>query len=90
VENRLCTRIFSKFSRSFASNRNTSLPDAIIEVITNGHGEKVQQAVEKIPHDVVVNNTSKETRVQPHFGSFNIAPKDTEEYRDGRFRTAAG
>ena len=43
------------------------------QVITNGHGEKVQRAIEKIPGDVIINNTSKETKVQPHFGSFNIA-----------------
>jgi hypothetical protein len=55
-------------------------PETMIEVITNGHGDKVNAAIEKIPSDVVISNTSKETKVQPTFGSFNVAPKDRTEY----------
>jgi radical SAM family protein len=66
--------------------RDESSPTTMIEVITNGHGEKVQRAIERIPADVVVNNTSKETKVQPHFGSFNIAPKDVPSYGGADFR----
>jgi hypothetical protein len=66
--------------------RDQHSPETTIEVITNGHGDKVNAAIEKIPADVMINNTSKETKVQPHFGSFNIAPMDVPEYRDADFR----
>lgn len=66
--------------------RDESSPETMIEVITNGHGDKVQRAIEKIPGDVVINNTSKETKVQPHFGSFNVAPKDVPSYSGADFK----
>jgi hypothetical protein len=66
--------------------RDEHSPGTIIEVITNGHGDKVNRAIAKIPSDVVINNTSKETKVQPHFGSFNVAPEDVPDYEDADYR----
>jgi hypothetical protein len=66
--------------------RDQHSPDTVIEVITNGHGDKVNAAIARIPADVAINNTSKETKVQPHFGSFNIAPKDVPSYADADYR----
>jgi hypothetical protein len=77
---------FFKILDVLRAYRNQDCPETVIEVITNGHGDKVQRAIAKIPDDVVINNTSKETKLQPHFGSFNIAPKDTAEYKDADFR----
>jgi len=65
--------------------RDRHSPGTLIEVVTNGHGDKVNAAIAKIPSDVYVNNTSKETKVQPHFGSFNVAPKDLPEYKDADY-----
>jgi hypothetical protein len=76
---------FSVILHLLREYRDRWSPTTILEVITNGHGEKVQRAIAMIPDDVRVDNTSKETRVQPHFGSFNVAPIDTREYRDADF-----
>jgi Radical SAM superfamily/4Fe-4S single cluster domain len=65
--------------------RDEESPGTIIEVSTNGHGEKVNAAIAKIPPDVVVNNTAKATKIQPHFSSFNIAPRDLPRYQNADF-----
>jgi hypothetical protein len=68
------------------SYRDEHSPDTIIEVSTNGHGERVNAAIARIPSDIVINNTAKETKLQPHFRSFNIAPCDLREYDHADFR----
>jgi sulfatase maturation enzyme AslB (radical SAM superfamily) len=55
-----------------------------IEVTTNGHGDKVRAAIERIPSDVCVENTMKDTVEQP-FQSFNIAPGDLPAYENADF-----
>ncbi len=77
---------FFKILDSVRAYRDQHSPQTVIEVITNGHGEKVNAIIDKIPADVMINNTSKETKVQPHFGSFNVAPIDVPEYQDADFR----
>jgi Radical SAM superfamily len=73
---------FLEILEIFRSYRRTHAPGAIIEVVTNGYGEKVDAAIRSIPSDVQVNNTAKESKVQPQFCSFNIAPIDVPDYRD--------
>jgi sulfatase maturation enzyme AslB (radical SAM superfamily) len=51
-------------------------PTLIIEVVSNGHGEKVQRQLAKLPPHVSVENSEKQGIVQAHFGPFNLAPQD--------------
>lgn len=54
-----------------------------IEVVTNGHGRHVEEAIARVPRGVAVKNTRKASRVQPKFEAFNEAPCD-----DARFAWA--
>ena len=51
-------------------------PPCILEVVTNGHGQQVQDQLRQLPRDVLVDDSAKTSRVQPHFGPFNLAPVD--------------
>lgn len=62
-------------------------PETVIEVVTNGHGPKVEAAIARIPPDVEVRNTAKTTGVQPDFQSFNLAPIDTPGYSNADYRS---
>lgn len=68
--------------------RDQHSPSTAIEVTTNGHGDKVNAAIGKIPPDVIVNNTSKASKVQPEFCSFNVAPVDLPDYRHTDYANA--
>ncbi len=62
-------------------------PEAVIEVVSNGHGEKVLNALARIPVDVRVENTAKSGPSQP-FQSFNVAPVDLPAYRRADYANA--
>jgi hypothetical protein len=52
-------------------------PDCTIQVVTNGFGKAVQAMMQRIPPDIVVENSAKNgQKVQPGFGPFNLAPAD--------------
>lgn len=70
--------ILREYKRNFS-------PRTQIEVCTNGYGEKVEQILSKIPHDVNVVNSAKSGNIQPSFDPFNIAPKDVKEQRYSDF-----
>jgi len=55
-------------------------PDAVIEVVSNGHGDKVLAALARIPSDIRVENTAKLGPDQA-FQTFNVAPIDLPAYR---------
>lgn len=66
----------------------TRTPQTLIEVVTNGYGEKVRQRLAKLPAHVAVENSHKSDVRQPHFGAFNMAPQDSwwhrlVDYRNG-------
>lgn len=66
----------------------TRTPDMLIEVVTNGYGDKVRQALARLPAHVAVENSNKSGALQPHFGAFNMAPQDSwwhrlADYRNG-------
>ena len=67
--------------------RNQHAPDALLEVVSNGHGEKVLAMLARVPTDVRVENTGKVSPEQP-FLSFNVAPMDRAEYRRADFANA--
>ncbi len=60
--------------------KQTYSPHTLIELTSNGYGEKVQNTLLKIPKEVLVKNTSKESIVQ-YFHPINKAAKDSFMYR---------
>lgn len=63
-------------------------PSCLIEVVSNGHGEHVKQQLEALPASVWVENSSKESNIQPSFGPFNDAPQDDVKYANKDFTNA--
>lgn len=59
-----------------------------IQVATNGHGSAVRDALDRLPKDVTVDDSAKEGDVQPHFGDFNVAPRDLPEFANADYRNA--
>lgn len=59
-----------------------------IQVATNGHGDAVRAALAALPADVTVDDSAKTGNEQPHFGDFNVAPRDLPEYARADFRNA--
>ena len=53
----------------------------LIEVVTNGYGEKVNSILKKIPKEIWIENSEKTDKVQPDFGPFNLAPIDEQKYK---------
>lgn len=63
-------------------------PQTLIEVVTNGHGAEVEARLKELPGDVWVENSRKQSIVQPHFGPFNLAPVDDPAFRHVDFANA--
>lgn len=55
-------------------------PSCLIEVVTNGYGEKVKSIIKKIPKEIWIENSEKQEKIQPDFGPFNLAPIDEQKY----------
>jgi hypothetical protein len=53
----------------------------IVEVVTNGYGASVEAALARLPAQVMVDNSAKNSPIQVHFGPFNLAPVDDRAYR---------
>jgi hypothetical protein len=60
-------------------------PQTLIEVVTNGHGTEVAARLKELPPDVWVENSRKQSVVQPTFGPFNLAPADDPAYEHADF-----
>jgi len=71
--------IFEILNLLLEYKRNYS-PGTRIELCTNGFGKFVNDVLSKVPKEIEVVNTSKESEVQP-FYLFNLAPKDSLRYR---------
>lgn len=56
-------------------------PDTAIEIVTNGYGRTVNNVLSRLPKDVEVSNSAKDSPVQENFLAFNIAPRDLTYYR---------
>lgn len=52
------------------------LPNIILELVTNGHGDDIQKKLLKLPSCVKITNTHKESPFGNRFENFNNAPKD--------------
>lgn len=59
-----------------------------IEVVTNGYGRIVKQAIIKVPKTIEVKNTRKIERYQKKFEAFNLAPKDKGYHKFTDFSNA--
>ena len=55
-------------------------PDTCIELVTNGFGKIVNDILSKVPKEIEIENSSKESKVQL-FDPFNMAPKDSIVYK---------
>jgi len=56
-------------------------PHTIIEVTSNGYGERTKRMLTLLPSEVRVNNTAKTaSRTPPSFTTFNVAPIDLPRY----------
>ncbi|DAC11728.1 MAG TPA: hypothetical protein D7H86_07160, partial [Candidatus Poseidoniales archaeon] len=53
-----------------------SNPRCRLEVVTNGYGRKVKRKLLNIPPFFHIENTMKDSEIQPQFYSFNVAMKD--------------
>ncbi|MER2491114.1 radical SAM protein [Catenovulum sediminis] len=51
-----------------------------IQVVSNGFGPKVNATLEKLPKGIELENSAKVGNIQPTFGPFNEAPKDSSVY----------
>ena len=61
-------------------------PDTSIQLVTNGYGPKVKRILQSIPKSIYVENSSKNSDVQPGFGPFNLAPQDSVAYSWADYR----
>lgn len=60
--------------------------DCRIEVVTNGHGEKVRSVLETLPREIWIENSRKSGQVQEDFGPFNLAPCDDPRFSRADYR----
>jgi len=61
-------------------------PTTQLQLVTNGHGARVNQALRRLPPEIDVDNSAKQGTIQPEFGPFNLAPGDRFKYRFAEFR----
>ncbi len=66
--------------------RDTHRPTLRLTVVSNGHSDRTQSMLAKIPDDVYVENTSKTSSIQADFAPFNNAPRDYPEHAHSDFR----
>lgn len=57
-------------------------PECIVDIITNGVGDKVKSVLSELPEWIAIVNSKKQEGQQSHlFGTFNVAPIDCKSYR---------
>ncbi|MEZ4600757.1 MAG: radical SAM protein [Syntrophotaleaceae bacterium] len=61
-------------------------PGCLIEVVTNGYGEKVRSVLALLPKDIWIENSRKTGQVQSTFGPFNLAPCDDPSFSGADYR----
>jgi hypothetical protein len=77
---------FHEMLNALRTYRNEHRPKLRLTVVSNGHGDKVEASLAKIPEDVLVENTAKTPGVQVDFAPFNNAPNDHPEHARSDFR----
>jgi Radical SAM superfamily/4Fe-4S single cluster domain len=71
--------------RQFKASR---APGTRISLSTNGHGREVRRVLARLPENIIVYNSGKDSPVQDEFYAFNVAPMDLDEYRNCDFTRA--
>jgi hypothetical protein len=79
---------FDEILKMVLDFRERHSPDTNVMVISNGHGERVNRMLERIPAVVDLRNTQKTSREQDDFIPFNLAPCDSPEYAGSDFSNA--
>lgn len=62
-----------------------SFPTCHIEVVTNGHGSQVNKILDLLPLWVLVDNSVKDSDINPEFRPFNSAPIDNPFFKKADF-----
>ena len=65
--------------------RDSESPGTVLEVVSNGHGERVRAALDRVPDGVGVHDTGKNTHFQAKFEAFNLAPVDDPLFKSADF-----
>ena len=60
-------------------------PDTVIQLVTNGYGRRVARVLTSLPAWLEIENSTKTDNLQPEFGPFNLAPKDSWYHRHSDF-----
>jgi hypothetical protein len=60
--------------------RDRHVPDCSLEIVTNGHGTRVNEQLAWVPEGVWIENSSKTSSVNPGFRPFSMAPIDDVFY----------
>jgi hypothetical protein len=63
-------------------------PGTRISLSTNGYGREVRDVLARLPEDIVVYNSRKDSADRSEFYAFNAAPVDLDGYRDSDFTRA--
>lgn len=63
-------------------------PETIIEVSTNGYGEKVKETINSIPSQINIINTYKTIPEIENFEPFNLAPRDLTDFSQKDYENA--
>ncbi len=68
--------------------RDSESPGTVIELVSNGYGERVKQVLAGVPPGLRINDTAKVGQYQAKFEAFNLAPIDDllfalSDYRNG-------
>ncbi|HEY1365856.1 MAG TPA: radical SAM protein [Gaiellaceae bacterium] len=61
------------------------VPDVVVQLISNGHGPRVNRVLAQLPPWVALRNTRKREPRQDHFDAYNVAPQDLPEYADADY-----
>ena len=70
--------------------RDEHNPHARLELVSNGYGPVVNERLRLVPAGVNINNTSKTTKIQPTFCTYNVAPYDLPEYAGADYLKGCG
>jgi hypothetical protein len=68
--------------------RDANSPETLIEVVTNGYGNKVNERIGHIPDGVIITNTHKTETKRDPFEPFNLAPRDITNFNEEDYSNA--
>lgn len=63
-------------------------PRTLLVLVTNGHGAEVASRLQTLSRKVWVENSQKQSNLQPTFGPFNLAPIDDPHFDGADFSNA--